>query len=74
MFLMPGLVIACYITGALNLVWRHTLKPELTLSLTAQSLVSQPRVRTRIETIDAIQRSEVRNGARAVFVGLSYRM
>ncbi|WP_114952735.1 TonB-dependent receptor [Sphingosinicella terrae] len=61
-------------TGALNLVWRHTLSPDLSLSLTAQGILLDTRVRTSIRTAAAIQLVERQSGGRAFLVGLSWKI
>ena len=60
--------------SALNLVWRHTLSPRLTLSLTAQGLVHDDKVHTVIRTSRALNVNVRESGGSAVLLGLSYRI
>ncbi|WP_165356321.1 TonB-dependent receptor [Sphingosinicella sp. BN140058] len=59
-------------TGAVNLVWRHRLSPQWTISLTAQGLVRDIRVRTILHTPTAIGINDRSNGARALLVGIAW--
>jgi outer membrane receptor for ferrienterochelin and colicin len=61
-------------TYALNMVWRHTLSPKLTLSLTGQSLLRRSYVRTVLDTPTGHDVGKRLNGGRAVLVGLKYKV
>lgn len=61
-------------TASLNLVWRHTLSPRLTLSLTAQNIVQRTYVTTRIDAPTAFDVSRSLNGRQAIFAGLRYKL
>jgi outer membrane receptor for ferrienterochelin and colicin len=61
-------------TGTLNLVWRHTLSPRLTLSLTGQNVVQRTYVTTRIDAPTAFDVSRSLNGRQAIFVGIRYKI
>jgi len=59
---------------ALNMVWRHTLSPKLTLSLTGQSLLRRSYVRTVLDTPTGHDVGRRLNGGRALFAGLKYKI
>jgi outer membrane receptor for ferrienterochelin and colicin len=59
---------------ALNMVWRHTLSPKFTLSLTGQSLLRRSYVRTVLDTPTGRDIGRRLNGGRAVFAGLKYKI
>lgn len=59
-------------TGTVHLVWRHTLTPRLTISLTGRGIVNDSRIRTVIHTPNAVGVNDRRSGGRALFLGLSY--
>lgn len=61
-------------TSALNLVWRHTLRPGLTLVLTGQGVVNDSRVRTLLRTPNATSFTDRMSGGRAILIGISYRI
>jgi len=61
-------------TSAINLVWRHTLMPDLTLSLTGQGIVNDSRIRTTIQTPSAVSATDRLSGGRAILIGLSCRI
>lgn len=60
-------------TSAVSLVWRHTLAPALTLSLSGQNIVQRHYVTTRIDTPTALDITRSLNGRRAFWLGLKYK-
>ncbi|MFD1788428.1 TonB-dependent receptor domain-containing protein [Sphingomonas floccifaciens] len=58
-------------TSGVNVVWRHTLSPRLTASLTARGLVQDSRVRTVIRTAVTTTDTDWVTDTRAVLFGLA---
>ncbi|WP_261268987.1 TonB-dependent siderophore receptor [Sphingomonas sp. LC-1] len=59
-------------TGAVNLVWRHTVSPRWTASLTARGLVQDSHIRTTIRSPLAIGVNQRVTDTRALLLGLGY--
>lgn len=58
-------------TGSLNMIWRHTVSPRLTASLTARGLVQDSRVRTVIRNAVLRSDTDAVTDTRAVMFGVS---
>jgi len=61
-------------TYAASIVWRHKVSAKLALSLSGQSILRRPYVRTVLDTSTGHDVGRRLNGARALFAGLKYKL
>ena len=61
-------------TSAVNLSWKHTMTPRLSLTLSANDIGNGSGVRTVIHTATIDSTSYGLNSGRVFFLGLNYRI